>query len=104
MKHETKYLITSKLFEYAIKSYFKDLAWGGMSCNNVQHKVQCDSQDTKTLSPSIVFITQSTSLCWPGLFSVVGFFWGNAFQEVTAHFCEWNDGVALSFHFHSPVQ
>ena len=89
---------TSKLFEYALKSYVRDLACCGMSWNNVQHKVQCDIEDTKTLSPSShCFLTQCTSLCWPGLFSMVGFFWGRAFQEVLHMFV--NGMMALHFLF-----
>lgn len=71
MKLEVKYLRTSKLFEYAIKSYFRDLAWCGMSWNNVQHKVQCDSQEIKTLSPSIHWFYNTmhiSLLAWPFLY------------------------------------
>ena len=75
MKHEARHLRTSKLFEYAIKSYIRDLACCGMSWNNVQHKVQCDIEDTKTLSPSIHCFCNTmhiSLLAWP-------FFYGGIF-------------------------
>jgi hypothetical protein len=41
----------SKLFEYAIKSYLKNLTWCGMPWN-IQHIGQLHIQDTKILYPS----------------------------------------------------
>jgi hypothetical protein len=36
-------------------------------------------------------------LDWP--FSLfVGFFWGNVFQEVMAHFYQWNDDLVIKMH------
>ena len=60
MKLETEYLGMSKLFKYAIKSYFKNVA-----------------------------------VCLAFFLSVV-FFLENAFQQVAALFCLYNNGLEIS--------
>jgi hypothetical protein len=106
MKLEVKFLQVSNLFESVIKSHIESVAWCGMSWNILQHKVQHDSQGTKTLSPSfcsVYNIVHTSSLAWPSC-QLVGFFTVNVFEEAMAHFCQWNDGLALSFQFPSRVQ
>jgi hypothetical protein len=106
LKLEARFLQVSNLFESVMKSCFKCVAWCGMSWYILQCKVQPDIQGIKTLSPSLCCVyntLHTTSLDWPSCL-LVGFFQGNVFQEVVAHFCQWNDGLPLSFQFLSHVQ
>jgi len=98
MKLETKYLGMSKLFEYPIKSYIKNLTWCEMSLNILQHIRLPHIRGTKTPSPSFYCFcnTLHTSLlAWP-FFLLVVFFLENVFQDVATHFCLWNDGLEIS--------
>ena len=73
----------SKLFKYAIKSYFKNITLCGMPWNILQHIGQLH------ILPSFCCFcnTLHTSLlAWPFFLSVV-FFLENAFQQVAALFC-----------------
>jgi len=89
MELETEYLGMSKVFKYAMKSYFKNVTLCGMPWNLLQHIGQLHIRGTKTLSPSFCCFcnTLHTSLlAWPFFLSVV-FFLENAFQKVAALFC-----------------
>ena len=68
MNLETEYLGMSKLFKYAIKSYFKNVTLCAMPWNFLQHIGQLHIRGTKSLLPSVAFVTHYTPLCWPGLF------------------------------------
>ena len=81
MKLETEYLGMSKLFKYAIKSYFKNITLCGMPRNILQHVRQLH-----ILLPSVAFVTHYTPLCWPGLFFCRWYsFWKMPFNK-SRHF------------------
>ena len=91
MKLETEYLGMSKLFKYAIKSYFKNITvW-----NALKHS---STHRAASHSPSFCCFcnTLHTSLlAWPFFPSAI-FFLENAFQQVAAHFSLYNDGLEIS--------
>jgi len=92
MKRETEYLGMSKLFEYAIKSYLKNLILCGIPWNILQHIAQLHIRGTKILSPSFYCFcnTLNTSLlAWP--FSVGGILSGKCLSTSRGTFLsvEW---------------
>ena len=97
MKLETKYLGMSKLFEYLIKSYLKNLTWCEMPWNIRQHIGLLHILGTKTLSPSFYCFcnTLHTSLlAWP-FFSVGGILSGKCLSRshgtfLSVEWWQWN--------------